>query len=517
MSIGTSAVIAPRLFLAPGTLIEGKYSVQRIVGQGNMGCVFLALNQRLDEDVALKFMHPLDASEGPEAFASFLQAARAAARFRSDHVVHIKDMGMLDDGSPYLVMEHLEGQVLEAQLRNNGPLPVTRAVDYALQACQGLAAAHAAGIVHRDLRPSNWFLSLEPDGTQRVKLLDFGMSKITPRRGESEDPRPAPGRTIGTPPYSAPEQLEFPADVERTADIWSVGAVLYEMLAGVPPFADDTPLQIRERALTDSPAPLRRARNDVPAALEAAVMLCLEKEPDRRFRDTTALARALAPFQTSGRSISGTLSRPPLSGLDTWGEQAPPLPRLDTLPAVDTWASQPPAAPASTSAAGAWTAETHAPESAPLAIVSPVVASTGGARAPSSEVAQKPALRGLQRLRQLPRMPLIVGAGAIAIAAAVFTAGAGDSPEAPGAARTGRDTESAPIPERVTLPARPIAPTPPIVAATPAPPAVTELPQPSLPEPSAAARTPVRPQAVAKSASTGGAAPVGTAGFGERE
>ncbi len=533
MSIGTSAVIAPRLHLAPGTLIEGKYAVQRMVGQGNMGCVFLATNVRLDEEIALKFMHPLDASEGPEAFASFLQAARAAARFRSEHVVHIKDMGMLEDGSPYLVMEYLEGQVIDAHVRSHGPMPVTRAVDYALQACQGLASAHAAGIVHRDLKPSNWFLALEPDGTRSVKLLDFGISKITPRHGEPDEARMPTGRMVGTPPYSAPEQLESPGDVGRPADIWSIGAVLYEMLAGVPPFADDTPLQVRERALTDSPAALRRARNDVPAALEAAIMQCLEKDPRRRFRDTTALAVALAPFQTSGRSISGTLSRPPLSGLDSWGEQAPPLPRLDTLPrlepASDTWAAQAPAPPASVSAAGAWSAETHSPESAPLAIVSPVVSPAAGAHPASTGVEKKPALRGFERLRKLPRMPFIVGAGALAIAVAVFTAGAADNPETPGAAGAGRNTESAPIPEPVIIPARAMAAAAPSVPATPAPPAVPppleqarepareQAPQPSFPEPSAAVRTPVRAQTVAKSASPGGAAPVGTAGFGERE
>jgi len=189
MSDAASAGFAPRLVFPPGTVVEGKYRIERPLGQGEMGCVFLATHLRNGESLALKFMHPADPSQGPAAFAAFLHAARAAARFRSENVAHVRDMGMLEDGAPFLVMEYLEGGTLDAMLRARGALPVAQSVDLAMEAARGLADAHAAGVIHRDARPSNWFLARVPNGATHVKLLDFGGSRIVPRGGSSEDRR----------------------------------------------------------------------------------------------------------------------------------------------------------------------------------------------------------------------------------------------------------------------------------------------------------------------------------------
>src|ERR1700678_1602206 len=301
MSDTASAIFAPRLVFPPGTVVEGKYRIERALGQGELGCVFLATHLLNGESIALKFMHPADPSQGPAAFAAFLHAARSAARFRSENVAHVRDMGMLEDGAPFLVMEYLEGGTLDALIRARGALPVAQTVDLAMQAARGLGDAHAAGVIHRDMKPSNWFLARIPNGATNVKLLDFGGSRIVPRPGNTEDRRSPAATVVGTFPYTAPEQIHTPGDVDGRADIWSIGVVLYEMLAGSPPFSDETLVNMRERILTDTPASLRRARSDVPAELEAAVMRCLEKKPEQRFSEMADLTLALAPFRAAER------------------------------------------------------------------------------------------------------------------------------------------------------------------------------------------------------------------------
>ena len=517
MSNGTSAASALRLSFSPGTVIEGKYRIERPIGEGDMGCVFLARHVRSGEPVALKFMHPIDASESPAAFACFLQAARAAARFRSDHVAHVRDMGMLEDGAPYLVMEYLEGEVIEGLLRARGPLSLEEAVDHAMQASFAMRDAHAAGVLHLDLKPSNWFLAVEPDGSLCIKLLDFGGSKVAGTVGGLEDPRSPSQVPTGTPPYSSPEQVRC-APVDRRSDIWSIGVVLYEMLAGVPPFAGETVMQLRERVIAGAPTPLRSVRSDVPGELEAIVMRCLDKVPDERYPDTVSLARALAPYVSgaprAARAVPASTPPPPPVEVPASAESEP-----------QTTLQEEPQAPVAHPAPSH--PETLSPESAPLAIVSPVVSTRPPAREASTRSARRPGLRSL------PKTALVVGAGALAVAAAVLAAGASGNPDAPSASRAEAAPQASalPVPALPALPASPappaampapepvqiaaptaevVVPSPPLPSPTPPLPRASALPEPSATH--AAARAP----AATKAPSTT-APPVSTVGFGERE
>jgi eukaryotic-like serine/threonine-protein kinase len=286
----------------PGTLVAGKYRIERPIGEGAMGYVVLARHVQLDQPVALKFMHAWRASQNPAGVARFLGEARAAARIRSDHVARVSDTGTLEDGSPYLVMEYLEGQDLEDMLQERRLLPIPLAVAYAMQASEGLGEAHAAGIVHRDLKPSNLFLARQTDGSVRIKLLDFGISRMAPVVGAVNGVTPPAGETTatlyGSPLYMSPEQMRASNNADQRADIWALGVVLYEMLGASPPFVAATFPELRARVFDEPPVPLRTLRGDVPPVLEAAVMQCLEKDPRRRFQSVAALARALAPFGT---------------------------------------------------------------------------------------------------------------------------------------------------------------------------------------------------------------------------
>ena len=301
---------APRLPFPPGTVVEEKYCIENFLGQGEMGCVYLATHLRTKESLALKLVHPVDPTRGPAAFASVLVAARAAARFRSENVCHVRDMGLLEDGNPFLVMEFLGGETLQAYLRAQPVLlPIGRAVDLALQAARGLGDAHSAGVIHRNAKPSNWFLARTSERSVRVKMLDFGGATILPRPGSGEDTRCEVHYEVGTPPYAAPEQARFPSEVDLRADIWTVGVVLYELLAGGPPFRGDTVRQARDRALCATPQSLVATRTGISAELEAVVMRCLEKSPEARFETMEELTLALTPFQGGGARSS---VRPPV-------------------------------------------------------------------------------------------------------------------------------------------------------------------------------------------------------------
>jgi serine/threonine protein kinase len=302
--IGQGPPSAP---FGPGKVVAGKYRIERMLGSGGMGFVLLARHVQLGQPVALKFMHVWRAHENPEEAARFLGEARAAARIRSDHVARVSDTGALEDGLPYVVMEYLEGQDLQGLLLEQESLPIARVIAYAMQTIEGLAEAHAAGIVHRDLKPSNLFLARQADGSVQIKLLDFGISMMAPGRGVSPESGENAGQLRGSPLYMAPEQLRGSPDADQRGDIWSLGVVVYEMLAGASPFAAPTVVKICARVLREQPVPLRSLRVDVPRVLEDAVMQCLQKDPERRFQNVGALARALAPF--GGRDAQAAVAR----------------------------------------------------------------------------------------------------------------------------------------------------------------------------------------------------------------
>jgi serine/threonine-protein kinase len=313
----------------PGTVVAGKYRIERLLGEGGMGWVVVATHLQLEQRVALKFMHASLASNNPDAVARFLREARAAARIQSDHVGRVSDFGTLEDGAPYLVMEYLEGKDLDALLQARRVLPVPLAIDYALQACEGLAEAHIKGIVHRDLKPANLFLAQRSDGSVRVKLLDFGISKLSPTAGSSEHGMTNTQALMGSPVYMAPEQLRSSKNVDARADLWSMGIILYEMLAGRPPFDAETLPEVCTRIMMDDPVPLATQNPGMPPGLDAVIQRCLQKDPQQRIPDAASLATALARFggpeaqaiasriarmvRPSGPDVQSTPDPPPLA------------------------------------------------------------------------------------------------------------------------------------------------------------------------------------------------------------
>jgi serine/threonine protein kinase len=287
----------------PGELLAGKYRVERILGVGGMGVVVAARHLDLDERVAVKFLLPHVPAHG-EPVARFLREARAAIKIRSEHVVRIFDVGRLDNGAPYIVMEYLEGCDLSQLVTKGGTLAADLAVTYVLHACEAIAAAHSLGVIHRDLKPANLFLTTSPDGTPCVKVLDFGISKINEAVGarsgsaggaerEAESGLTSTTTIMGTPCFMSPEQLRSTRDVDERTDIWSLGAILYALLAGSPPYDGESNADVSAKIIRDDPPPLRSIRPDVPEGVEAVVHRCLEKNPDKRFADVLELAKAL--------------------------------------------------------------------------------------------------------------------------------------------------------------------------------------------------------------------------------
>jgi serine/threonine-protein kinase len=279
-----------------GEVLAGKYRVERVLGVGGMGVVVAATHLQLEERVALKFLVK-EALESADAVARFAREARAAVKIKSEHVARVIDVGTLETGAPYMVMEYLEGGDLSQVVQAQGPLPIEDAVEYVLQACEAIAHAHVLGIVHRDLKPANLFLIRRPDGTNAVKVLDFGISKVMPGKGSSSDNAMTRTRAImGSPLYMSPEQMTSTRDVDGRTDIWALGVILYELLAGQPPFSADTMPQLCGLILSGPTPSIRTIRSNIPAGLDAVLRRSLEKDPARRYPNIADFAAALGDF-----------------------------------------------------------------------------------------------------------------------------------------------------------------------------------------------------------------------------
>jgi serine/threonine-protein kinase len=298
-----------------GDVLAGKYRIERVLGVGGMGVVVSALHLQLDERVAIKFLLP-GALHNAEAVARFAREARAAVKIKSEHVARVSDVGTLETGAPYMVMEFLQGRDLAALVRESGPLASEDAAEYVLQACEALAEAHALGIVHRDLKPANLFLVARADGSPCVKVLDFGISKLTSTSSSGADLGMTKTHAImGSPLYMSPEQMSSSRSVDARADIWAIGAILYELVTGSVPFEADSMPQLCGMILQDLPTPPRSRRADLPDALERTILRCLEKDRTKRFQSVAELAAALAPLSPrngarSAQRIAKILSAP---------------------------------------------------------------------------------------------------------------------------------------------------------------------------------------------------------------
>jgi eukaryotic-like serine/threonine-protein kinase len=296
-----------------GDVLAGKFRIERVLGIGGMGMVVSAMHLQLDERVAIKFLLP-EALMNAEAVARFGREARAAVKIKSEHVARVTDVGALETGAPYMVMELLRGQDLSQVLRDNGALPIAVAVQYVLQACEALAEAHAIGIVHRDLKPANLFLTARADGSPCIKVLDFGISKVTSPSGSGSDMGMTRTQSImGSPLYMSPEQMASARDVDQRTDIWAIGCVLYELVTGRVPFEAETMPQLCTLILhTDPPSP-RGIRADVSEVLDQVILRCLRRDRTQRYPNVAALAADLASFSPdagprSAERISRVLS-----------------------------------------------------------------------------------------------------------------------------------------------------------------------------------------------------------------
>ncbi|WP_434045813.1 MULTISPECIES: serine/threonine-protein kinase [Sorangium] len=281
-----------------GDVIADKYRVDRVLGRGGMGMVVAASHLFLPHRVAIKL---LICDDSPALMQRFLREARAAARLKGEHVVRVLDVGELGSGVPYIVMEYLEGDDLSEVLRARGPLGVTESADYVLQACVAMAEAHAAGIVHRDLKPANLFLTATPGGAKLIKVLDFGISKELPGSGEGGAAALTQTREmLGSPVYMPPEQMRSSRSVDARSDIWALGAILYRLLAGRPPFEAPALAELILLVASAEPVPPSALRSDIPRELERVILHCLQKDPAQRPQTVADLALALVPFASAG-------------------------------------------------------------------------------------------------------------------------------------------------------------------------------------------------------------------------
>ena len=287
--------------VAEGDVVRDRYRIGRLIGEGGTGVVVAATQIADGKPVAIKFLRR--ALETNELRTRFEREARAITKIASKHIVSVIDVGTLDDGSAFMVMEHLEGRDLARILKEDGPLPIPRAVDCMMQVCEALEMVHDAGVVHRDLKPANVLLEERDDGRVHAKIVDFGISKFLDKKFLGEDGR-GPEMTsaftmLGSPRYMSPEQVRNSKDVDARTDLWSVGAVLFQLVTGQHAFTAATNVEASIAVLTADPQKLCALEPNAPAGLEDVVRRCLTRDVAARFQTAREVAEALRPFGTA--------------------------------------------------------------------------------------------------------------------------------------------------------------------------------------------------------------------------
>ncbi len=303
---------APNQKAAPpltiGGVVADKYRIEALLGEGGMGFVFAALHLQLGHRVALKVLQSASISDR-EVTERFLREGRALARLQGEHIARVSDVGTLTSGEPYMVMEFLEGRDLARELAARGPLPLVEAVEFIAQACEALAEAHVRGIVHRDLKPANLFLAQRLDGEPLIKVLDFGISKVSPDAGDAIDMDnniTVTSSLVGTPKYMSPEQIQDSRAVDSRTDIWGLGTILYELLTKSRPFAAPSLALVCVKVLHEEVPPPSSLRPDIPPGVDEIIARCLKKQPGDRFANVGELVEALAPFGNPSVRASAT-------------------------------------------------------------------------------------------------------------------------------------------------------------------------------------------------------------------
>jgi serine/threonine-protein kinase len=309
--------------LQVGDIVADKYRVDEIIGQGAMGFVFAAEHTHLGHRVALKVLRA-GALEHKESVERFLREGRIVARIQSEHVARVSDVGTLKSGVPYLVMEFLEGSDLSKILKQRGePLALGDAVDFTLQICEALAHAHTLGVVHRDMKPANIYVTSRVDGTPLLKVLDFGISKSS-TYGDGQDELTMTAALMGTPRYMSPEQIHDSRLVDARTDIWALGTIIYEMLTLERCFQAPSVAFTCVKILQQEPTPLTELRPDLPPQIAEIVARCLRKEPTERWLHVGELAEAIAPFGApDAPAIAARISRVAVTTSDNMKHSGP--------------------------------------------------------------------------------------------------------------------------------------------------------------------------------------------------
>jgi serine/threonine protein kinase len=419
--------------LEVGDVLAKKYRLERLVGEGGTGVVVAAKHLQLDQRVAIKFLRTALASD--EVRMRFEREAQAITRIQSEHVVLVLDVGTLPDGAPYMVQEFLEGRDLARVLKEDGPLALEDAVDCMLQVCEALAEAHAAGIVHRDLKPANLFLTRREDGGPHIKVVDFGISKILDKAVIGSVSRDVTGAydVLGSPRYMAPEQVRNSKAVDHRADLWSVGAVLFQLITNTYAFDGESNVEASLKVTNGEPQDLRALAPQVPPELAAIVAKCLTKDVAGRWQSAKELAAALSPFASdrtrdSLERLEEAREEPSLNiALDVSsvvppaGSKPPPrvasIPPLGTVPASLGSEAGPARGAAPAPAAGQGSAR-PAPIPRATAAAATVAASRSGSTPPRSLEGAVSSVRGARAAGGAPSRGFklaVLGAGVAAV------------------------------------------------------------------------------------------------------
>jgi eukaryotic-like serine/threonine-protein kinase len=305
-----------------GEVLAGKYRVERIPGRNGLGVLVQVRHMELGQEVTLKFLVP-DACMYPEFVQRFIREARAAVKIQGEHVARVTDVGRLASGAPYMVREFLRGPDLSEVLKVRGPLPVIEACDYIIQAAEAVAEAHALGIAHRNLRPTTLVVTRRTDGAPLVKVFDFAAAEALHVEPFTKQSVSLVGSSalLASLPYLSPEQVRDPQGVDFRADVYGLGAILYELLSGIPPFEAESAPALLAMVAADLPVRLRTLRFGLPAPLEEAVMRALEKSRELRFSTVAELALALKPFASA--ESTGSIER--IVRLSRRGTRPPPV------------------------------------------------------------------------------------------------------------------------------------------------------------------------------------------------
>jgi len=286
-----------------GEVVAHKYRIEGIIGEGAMGMVVSAMHVGLQQRVAIKFLLA-NLAEKESSAERFRREALAAASIRGEHACRVLDVGTHDNGVPYIVMEHLDGHTLAAEIEQRGTIPYQEAIGYVLEACEALAEAHVLGIVHRDVKPANLFLAESVGGTRTLKVLDFGVAKSLAYGTSGKAALTKTASFVGSPLYTSPEQLHSAKDLDARSDVWSLGVVLYEMLSGNAPFMGESIAELIAAILYREPSPLSCPGGELPGELTEVVLCALAKQRDDRFASVGELADALAQFVPEEGALS---------------------------------------------------------------------------------------------------------------------------------------------------------------------------------------------------------------------